>query len=249
MSNLRCTGLHKSFDGVWALADVSLQFSSQGIVAIIGPNGAGKTTLFNALTGFIHVNSGRCLFGEQDITGLAPHRIAGLGIARTFQELRLVQQIPVLDNVLLARPHQRGESLLGALFRVGVRLQEDQNREECSRVLALVGLAQKATDLAGEISFGEQKLLSLACCLATDAKILLLDEPVAGLHPELAGQILELLRQLRSENRLIVFIEHDLAAVREIADRVIVMDEGKIIADGTPWKILERPDIMEAYVA
>jgi branched-chain amino acid transport system ATP-binding protein len=110
-------------------------------------------------------------------------------------------------------------------------------------------LADKADDLAGELSYGEQKLLTLACCLATEARILLLDEPVAGVHPELAGKILGLLQQLRSDDRLIVFIDHDLAAVRRVADRVIVMDEGRIIADGPPAEVLERPDIMEAYVA
>jgi ABC-type branched-subunit amino acid transport system ATPase component len=249
MAELRFRGLAKSFDGVCALVEVSAQLPSGGIIAIVGPNGAGKTTLLNILTGFIRPDAGECSLDDHDITGLAPHRIARLGIARTFQDLRLMQQASVIENVMLARPKQRGESLLGALFRVGVGAEEGTNRLAATRLLRFVGLADKADDLAGELSYGEQKLLTLACCLATEARILLLDEPVAGVHPELAGKILGLLQQLRSDDRLIVFIDHDLAAVRRVADRVIVMDEGRIIADGPPAEVLERPDIMEAYVA
>lgn len=249
MDNLRCAELEKSFNGVRALSGISIDFASQGIVAIVGPNGAGKTTLLNTVTGFSRADSGHCWFGGFDITRLAPYRIAELGIARTFQDLRLVQQVSVLNNVMLARPHQSGESLFGALVRFGVGRQEAKNREEAIRLLQLVGLAQKAMDLGGEISYGEQKLLSLACCLATDARVVMLDEPVTGVHPQLAERILELLQQLRSQHRLIVFVEHDLAAVRQIADRVIVLEGGRIIADGAPAEILERADIMEAYVA
>lgn len=246
---LRCEALCKSFDGVCALADVSIEFPRASIVAIIGPNGAGKTTLLNTITGFLRPDSGRCCLGDRDITRLAPHRIACLGIARTFQDLRLVQKISVLDNVMLATPGQRGEKLLPALFGVRTRRDEGRVREEARRWLRFVGLESEASALAGEISYGQQKLLTLACCLAMRAPILFLDEPVAGVHPELATKILDLLSKLRDEDRLVVFIEHDLEAVRQIADRVIVMDEGRIIADGAPAEVLARPEIMEAYVA
>jgi len=248
MQSLRCQGLFKLFDGVRALAGVGLQFPSSGIVAVIGPNGAGKTTLLNVLTGFLRPDAGRCFLGDRETTHLAPHRIAQLGVARTFQDLRLISQVSTLENILLARPRQRGETLLGALFRVGVAAEEARNREEAMRLLRFVGLEENAAELAGELSYGQQKLLTLACCLATKARILLLDEPVAGVHPEMVSHILGLLRQLRDDGKLVVFIEHDIASVRQIADLVIVMDEGKIIAQGPPGEVLGRPEIMEAYL-
>jgi ABC-type branched-subunit amino acid transport system ATPase component len=246
---LRCEGLTKSFDGVHALVNVHLRFPISGIVAIIGPNGAGKTTLLHVLTGFLRPDAGRCFCGELQTTHLPPHRIARLGVARTFQDLRLILQVPVLENVLLARPAQRGERLWPALSRFGVAAEEERNREEAVQLLRFVGLEAKASDLAGELSYGQQKLLTLACCLATGAKILLLDEPVAGVHPEMVTPILELLCQLGTTGKRVVFIEHDLIAVRQIADLIIVMDEGKVIAQGPPHDVLERPEIMEAYLA
>lgn len=248
MENLHFERLSKSFDGVRAVADLDLALHSSGITAIIGPNGAGKTTLINLLTGFIRPDAGHVYLGERDITRLAPHRIARRGMARTFQDLRLILQVPVLDNVLLARPNQRGERLFYALTRFGVKKEEARNREESMRLLRFVGLDEKADELAGELSYGQQKLLTLACCLATEARILLLDEPVAGVHPEMAGRILDLLRQLRDDGKLIVFIEHDNSAVRQVADVVIVMDEGRIIAQGEPADVLERKEILEAYL-
>jgi ABC-type branched-subunit amino acid transport system ATPase component len=180
---------------------------------------------------------------------MAPHRIVGLGIARTFQDLRLIRQISVLDNVMLARPNQRGDKLIWALLRWGVAEEEWRNRKAALQLLRFVGLEHKTHKLAGELSYGEQKLLTLACCLATEARILLLDEPVSGVHPDLIEKILKLLRELREQGKLVVFIEHNIAAVKEVADRVIVMDEGRIIADGPPAEVLERPEIIEAYVA
>ncbi len=248
MSVLRCEALGKSFDGVHALLDLTLEFPSSGIIAIIGPNGAGKTTLINVLTGFLRADSGRSFFGDQQLTKLTPHKIARLGIARTFQDLRLISQVSVLENVMLARPNQKGERLFPALIRLGVAPEEARNREEAMRWLKFVGLDGAINERAGELSYGQQKLLTLACCLATGAHILLLDEPVAGVHPEMAERILGLLRQLRDMGKLVVFIEHDIASVRQVADSVVVMDEGRIIAQGKPSEVLERPEIIEAYV-
>lgn len=249
VEKLRCQDLTKTFDGIQALDGVSLDFPNEGTTAIIGPNGAGKTTLLNVLTGFLRPDAGHCFLGERDITHFPPHRIAQLGIARTFQDLRLILQVSVLDNVLLARPRQRGEHLLDALLRFGVAAEEARNREEAMRLLRFVGLEEKANELAGELSYGQQKLLTLACCLATEAQILLLDEPVAGVHPEMAARILDLLRRPRDDGKLITFIEHDISAVRQAADLVIVMDDGKVIAQGQPSEVLEKPEIMEAYLA
>jgi len=248
-AHLRCDDVVKTFDGVRALAGVSFKFAPSGITAIIGPNGAGKTTLLNVLTGFLRPDGGHCFLGDLEITHLRPHQIARLGVARTFQDLRLVLQATVLDNVMLARPLQRGERLLAALLRLGVSKQEASNRERAMDLLGFVGLEGMGQDLSSELSYGQQKLLTLACCLATEAQVLLLDEPVAGVHPEMASRILNLLRHLRDAGKLVVFVEHDMRFVRELADAVIAMDDGKVIAQGAPRDVLERPEIIEAYVA
>jgi neutral amino acid transport system ATP-binding protein len=248
MNVLRCENVTKSFDGVRALDNLSIEFPRTGLTAIIGPNGAGKTSLINVLTGFLRPDHGKCFLGKREITKLTPHRIAQLGVARTFQDLRLILQLSALENLKLARPNQRGERLAGALLRFGVRSEEALNREAAMLLLEFVGLEEQAEQLAGELSYGQQKLLTLACCLATDARVLLLDEPVAGVHPAMASRILEKLVKLRDEEKLTIFIEHDIAAVRKAADTVIVMDQGKVIAEGAPSEILNRPEIMEAYV-
>ena len=248
MNAFRCQQLGKSFDGIHAVDDVTAEFPVSGITAIIGPNGAGKTTLLNILTGFVRPNAGKCFLGQHETTHLPPHRIARMGVARTFQDLRLITQVSVLDNVLMARPNQRGERLLPALLRFGVAAEEARNRQASTELLRFVGLEAQANDLAGELSYGQQKLLTLACCLATEACFLFLDEPVAGVAPERATQILDLLRKLSSQGKAIIFIEHDIEAVRQVADHVIVMDDGKIVTQGPPAEVLEKPEIMEAYL-
>ncbi len=249
MQMLCCERLCKSFDGVKALCSLTLDLPESGIAAIIGPNGAGKTTLINVISGFLRPDGGKCILGGREITRATPHKINALGVARTFQDLRLVRLISVLENVMLASPNQSGERLWRALSRLGVGQEERRNRAEAERLLDFVGLAEKAKEPAGDLSYGQQKLLSLACCLATDARILLLDEPVAGVHPGMAERILGLLEQLRGMGKLIVFIEHDIGSVRKVADVVYVMDDGKLIAEGPPDEVLERPEIMEAFVA
>jgi ABC-type branched-subunit amino acid transport system ATPase component len=246
--SLRCEGLSKSFDGVRALTNVTLEFPASGSVAIIGPNGAGKTTLLNILTGILRPDCGGAWLGDHSLLGKQAHEIARLGVARTFQELRFVGHLSVLENVMLARPNQSGERLLYALLRVGTAREEETNKTEALKQLQFVGLADAATELAGELSYGQQKLLTLACCVATNANILLLDEPVAGVHPEMIGRILGVLRRLRDSGTQILFIEHDIASVRQFADVVVVMDQGRVIAHGKPSEVLEKREIMEAYV-
>lgn len=248
MSTFLCQHLSKSFGGVHALVDLCLELPVKGITALIGPNGAGKTTLLNILTGLLRPNSGNCYLGKQEITQSPPHQIARMGVARTFQDLRLIMQISVLDNVLVACPNQRGERLLPAMLRLGVGKEEAQNREKAMDLLRFIGLETQKNELAGGLSYGQQKLLTLACCLATQANILLLDEPVTGVAPQMVVKILELLRSLSYQGKAIVFIEHDIDAVRQIADQVIVMDDGKIVAQGPSAEVLEKPEIMEAYL-
>lgn len=246
---LRCERIFKSFDGVHALSDVSVRLDMPGVVGLVGPNGAGKTTLFNVLTGFMRADSGRVWFGQTEITHLPPYRIAQLGICRAFQDLRLIRRLSVLENVLVAQPNRNGESLTAAILQVGLTRDESRRRSDATRLLSQLGLESAANELAGEVSYGQQKLLTIACCLATGARVLLFDEPIAGVHPHLVNRILDFLRDLGSREHFIVFIEHDLAAVRKIADQVVVMDEGRVIADGRPCEVLQRPEIIDAYVA
>ncbi len=246
---LACNQITKSFDGVVALERVSLRFAAGSVTGIIGPNGAGKTTLLNVLTGFLRPDTGRWFVAEQEVTGLAAHRINRMGLARTFQELRLISELTAIDNVMLARPLQRGEQLFRALLRIGMAREQAANRNSAARLLDLVGLGSKRHDLAGTLSFGEQKLLTLACCMANQPRILFLDEPVSGVHPKMLETILDILDELRRDGRSVVFIEHNISAVRDLADTVVVMDEGRVIAEGVPDEVLNRPEILEAYVA
>jgi branched-chain amino acid transport system ATP-binding protein len=245
--SLRCENLSKSFDGTHALHNLTLEFPASGLIAIIGPNGAGKTTLINVLTGFLKPNAGRFFLNKLELPS-SPHKIARLGIARTFQDLRLISQVSVLENMMLARPNQKGEYFFAALFRRGVSDEEKQNHKEAMRWLEFVGLADSADQIVEELSYGQQKLLTIACCLATGSKILLLDEPVSGIHPEMVTKIANLLIELRKDGKLIIFIEHDIATVQQIADLVIVMDEGKIIAKGEPTEVLQRHELIEAFI-
>lgn len=245
---LRCESLSKSFGGVDALVDFSLELPDSGIVALVGPNGAGKTTLLNILTGFLQPDKGRCFLGTAEITRRRPHSIAAMGLARTFQEIRLVFQISSIENVLLPMRHQRGETLLTALARLRANDQE-QHRRAAISILEDVGLQEVANELAAELSYGQQKLLSLATCLAMDGRVLLLDEPVAGVHPGIASQILQVLEGLKHKQKLVVFIEHDIDAVRRISDSVVVMDQGVIIAFGAPSEVFACPAVREAYLA
>ncbi len=245
---LRAERISKAFGGVVALSDLSLRLSGSNVVAVVGPNGAGKTTLLHILTGYLRPDHGSCHVGELNITNRSPYRIARAGISRTFQDPRLVRDNTTLDNMLLAIPGQR-EGLLAALWRVGLAREHRANRRKALEILRFVGLEGQADQTAGDLSYGQQKLLTLGACLATDAQILLLDEPIAGVHPEIAQQILEIFRRLRNEGKLVVFIEHDLAAVREVADEVVVMDHGQVIARGRPPEVLDQPMILEAYIA
>jgi len=240
--------LSKRFDGIKAVDNVSLAFEKKKITAIIGPNGAGKTTLFNLVTGFHRPDQGKVFFKDQEITGQQPYQIARSGIARTFQDLRFLHQVTVLENVLLARQNQLGENAFYTLLGWRVKEQERQNRDAAEKILEFVGLQDHRHEQAGNLSYGQQKLLTLACCLAMEAELLLLDEPVSGIHEEMAEKILSLLEELVKEGKTIVFIEHDVEAVRKVADRVIVMDEGKVIASGKPKAVLEDPRIVEAYL-
>ena len=241
--------LSKNFDGVTALGDFSCTLGQGEILGVIGPNGAGKTTLFNVLTGFITPDKGQILLQDKNLTRLSPHKRASLGIARTFQNLRLIQRLTVLQNVLLFFDDQLGERLSNIFFRRGrCKEQEARNREKALSLLEGVGLRQKADDPAEALSYGQQKLLNIVCCLAADAQVLLLDEPVAGIAPEMIERILGVIQDLPTQGKSVMLIEHNLDAVMQVCDRVVFMDAGANISEGTPQQVRDDPRVIEAYI-
>jgi len=246
---LKINNLTKYFDGIIALDDFSTRIKPNQITGLIGPNGAGKTTLFNVITGFIAAEKGEILLKENPILDYPSYKITKAGIARTFQKLRLINQISVLENLLLSFPNQPGEQITNVFFKnKAVKSVESQNRKRALELLEYAGLADKKDDPAGNMSYGQQKLLSIICCLATDADLLLFDEPIAGINPEMTKKILSIIEELPKKNKTVVIIEHDMNFIKDICDTVIFMDAGKKICEGTPDQVLNDKRVIEAYL-
>ena len=245
---LSCIDVQKVFGGVCAVKDLTMSLESGEMCALIGPNGAGKTTLLNVLTGFLRPDAGRCYLGSIEITGMSPHRISSLGLARTFQDLRIIHKLSVLENVLVAFPGQKGENVARGILNFGLKAEKNSLEATARQILAKVGLAAMTERLAGELSYGQQKLLTIGACIATEKSTLLLDEPFAGVDPGTSEKLSEIFIAFRSSGKALLFIEHNIEAVRKNAQRVLVMNQGAIIADGPPGVVLERPDILEAYL-
>ena len=238
----------RQFGGLTAVDVEHLQIQRGGITALIGPNGAGKTTFFNLLTGFDTPNSGHVELNGQSIDGVAPHRLAARGMVRTFQLTKALSKLTVLENMMLGAKGQTGENLLKALISPLWRRQESEIEDQARKLLERFKLSHMTDEFAGTLSGGQRKLVEMARALMTDPELVMLDEPMAGVNPALTQSLLGHVKQLRSEGRTVLFVEHDMDVVQDISDWVVVMAEGKIIAEGPPQSIAENQAVVDAYL-
>jgi branched-chain amino acid transport system ATP-binding protein len=236
------------FGGLQALNGTSFAIERGRITCLVGPNGAGKTTIFNVVTGFLKPIAGHVAFQGRTLDRLRPQAIVRAGIARTFQNLRLFADLTARDNVLTALPGLFGEAPLGAIFRpLHTARTQARRREEARAILAHVGLADRADDVVRNLSYGEQKLLTIARVLATGAELLLLDEPASGLAAGALDRVMALLRRLQQEGKTLLVVEHNTRVVQRIADHVLFLHQGTLIAEGPPERITSDPKLAEIY--
>jgi ABC-type branched-subunit amino acid transport system ATPase component len=245
---LRVENVSKRFGGLLALDNVSLEAMPGQITSVIGQNGAGKTTLLNMITQLPPPDSGRVFAGEFELTNMAPAQIAGKGIVRTFQQLRIFTRLSALDNVLIAFQRNRGESIWNLFARpLTVRQQHTAHRARAREILDELDLSSVADVEAGTLSYGLQKLLSLARGIATEAQILMLDEPTSGLSADFVDRILAIVRRMRAGGRTVVLVEHDMDVVFDVSDHIVVLDQGKVFAQGTRAEIRINKDVRAIY--
>ena len=248
MALLEVRGLTKRFLGVTAVDRVDLTVEPGELVSLIGPNGSGKTTLFNCVTGYLGADGGRVLVRGRDLTNAPPHRVARLGVARTFQQVSVFPRLTALENLLVFLQQHQEESVLARLVRTpGVRRLESAAIERARRLLDLVGLDAKAGLPAGSLSYGQRKLLAFAGALMPDPDLLLLDEPAAAVNPTMINQMKEHILGLHRQGKTVVLVEHNMDVVMDISQRVVVLDHGQKIAEGPPEAIRRDPRVIEAY--
>ncbi|QEC49276.1 branched-chain amino acid ABC transporter ATP-binding protein/permease [Baekduia soli] len=245
---LEAKGLRKYFGGIRAADELSLQLRTGQVTGLIGPNGAGKTTVFNLLTRVIPPDAGTVSLGDTEITEWTPNRIAVSGMSRSYQDVRIWSRMTVLENVMLAIPHQPGERLFNVFFRpLAIRKFERQAATRAMEHLQFVGLAEHADEEAGSLPFGDQKLLALARLLATEADVLLLDEPASGIDIDGVERMLGLIERLRARGKCVCIVEHNLHVVERLADRVYFMEAGRITAEGTMSELMQQERLSEVY--
>ena len=241
-------GVRRTFGGLRAVDVDHVEIQRGAITALIGPNGAGKTTFFNLLTGFDRPNEGSWSFNGKPISKVAAHKVARAGMVRTFQLTKALSRMTVLDNILLGASGQRGESLASAMLRPLWRGQETANRERALELLARFKLDTKADDFAGSLSGGQRKLLEMARALMCHPEMVMLDEPMAGVNPALTQSLLGHVKDLREQGMSVLFVEHDMDMVRDISDWVIVMAQGRVVAEGPPREVMADPAVIDAYL-
>jgi branched-chain amino acid transport system ATP-binding protein len=249
MTLLDVSGLTKRFGGLTAVSDLSFQIRPGELLSIIGPNGAGKTSLFNLLTGMYRPTSGKILFNGIDIAGCKPYQVTRHGVARTFQMTSIFRQATVLDNVLIGQSLHARTGVWGAVLRTPATVREERKtREKAREILSFVGLADKEDRLAGNLTEEAQKRLSISMALATGPKLLLLDEPTGGVNLEEISGLIDLVGKIRKAGITLCLIEHKMRMVMSISDRIVVLNYGKKIAEGTPKEVANNEEVIKAYL-
>jgi neutral amino acid transport system ATP-binding protein len=238
----------RKFGGLTAVDVEHVEIQRGAITALIGPNGAGKTTFFNLLTGFDKPNSGNWTFNGIALAGVAPHKVARLGMVRTFQLTKALFRLSVMDNMRLGAKNQIGEGILRALLPFTWRAEERRNTERANELLTRFKLIDKADDFAAALSGGQRKLLEMARALMVNPELVMLDEPMAGVNPALTQSLLGHIKDLREQGMTVLFVEHDMDMVRDISDWVIVMAQGKVVAEGPPDSVMSNPAVIDAYL-
>ena len=241
-------GVTRHFGGLVAVDVDHVEVQRGAITALIGPNGAGKTTFFNLLTGFDRPDTGRWSFNEHDISGMPAYKVARLGMVRTFQLTKALSRVTVIENMRLGAVKQRGERILQSVFPPLWMAQEKDITNRADELLERFRLSEKSSDFAGSLSGGQRKLLEMARALMVEPELVMLDEPMAGVNPALKQSLLQHVKSLKNDGMTVLFVEHDMDMVREIADWVVVMAQGQIIAEGPPTTVMRNSDVIDAYL-